>query len=616
MSRFSDRAEARGPRPEARSARIVAPPPRAATKVAPRPVKPMTPGIPKAARARAYATAGVLVLGLVGIGVEAWGLQVEQGARFRTLAARQHVLSVEVAAPRGAIVDTQGRPLALTADAESVWVDPYAVVDVAATADQLASLLDQDVRVIEARLAARRHFAWIARHVTPEIAQAVRAADLPGVEITREPRRWYPGKAAIGTLVGIASVDGEGLDGVELSMDGVLAGTRAKGAAVRDARGRAMYEDGMVAPEPGATVRLTIDQTIQAIADDALAAAVDAHHALSGVAVVLDVETSHVLAIASSPRFDPNLAGPHTGARNRAITDTYEIGSVMKVFTIATALDLGVTRPDEWWDVEEGSWEYAGKRIRDTHHDFSLTTSGVIKRSSNVGAVKIALRLGRERVHAGLVKFGFGSETGIELPGEQRGRLRPPGKWRDIELATAAYGYGYSVTPIQIAAAMAAIGNGGVYRAPRIVASVTRADGAAVELIAPVSHQAVSAGTAKKLIPMLASVFDGNGTKSAGTAAAVWVPGFKCGGKTGTAHKYDPAIKAYAEDRYLSSFAGLAPISDPRLAIVVIVDDPAGGDYYGGKVAGPVFAAIASETLRYLAVPGDAPLEAPPPPKR
>jgi cell division protein FtsI (penicillin-binding protein 3) len=385
---------------------------------------------------------------------------------------------------------------------------------------------------------------------------------------------------------------------------------------VRDARGRAMYEDGMVAAEPGATVQLTIDQTIQTIADDALASAVDAHDALSGVAIVLDVETSRVLAIASAPRFDPNLPAPHEGARNRAVTDTYEIGSVMKVFTIAAALETGVTRPDEWWDVERGDWEYAGKEIRDTHYDYSLTTSGIIKRSSNIGAVKIALRLGRERLHAGLVKLGFGAETGIELPGEQRGRLRAPGTWRDVELATAAYGYGYSVTPIQIAAATAAIGNRGMYRPPRIIASVTHADGTVVEPAPSEAHAAVSEATAAKMVAMLASVFEGNGTKSAGTAASVWVPGFKCGGKTGTAHKYDPAIKAYSKDHYLSSFAGLAPIDNPRLAIVVIVDDPSGGDYYGGKVAGPVFAVIASETLRYLGVPGDAPLEAPPLPKK
>jgi cell division protein FtsI (penicillin-binding protein 3) len=595
--------------------RIVPPQPRAAAKDPVRRAKPMTPGIPRAARVRAYVTAGLLVTALGGLGLEAWGLQVDDGDRYRAEAARQHVLTVEVAAPRGEIVDTRGRPLAVTADADSVWVDPHDVVDVAATADKLAALLDLDVRVVEARLAARRHFAWVARHVTPETAAAVRAADLPGIAIAREPKRWYPAKASIGTVVGMSNIDGEGLEGVELAMDEVLAGRRARGAAVRDARGRAMYNDGVVAPERGATVALTIDRTIQMIADQAIAEQVAASKALSGVAVVLDVETGAVLAMASAPGYDPNLPGPHTGARNRAITDTYEIGSVMKVFVVASALEAGVTRPDEWWDVEGGLWEHPAKRVRDVHHDWQLTTSGVIKRSSNIGAVKIGLRLGRDRVDAGLRAFGFGQKTGIELPGEQRGVLRPGGKWRDVELITATYGYGYTVTPLQIAAGIAAIGNRGVYRAPRIIQSITSADGTEVALPAPESRRVVSEKTADQMIAMLKSVFDGFGTKGAGTAANVWVPGFTCGAKTGTAHKYDPVTKRYADHNYFSSMAGLAPIDDPRIAVVVVVDDPAGGDYYGGKIAGPVFATIASETLRYLGVPGDAPLERPKPAK-
>jgi cell division protein FtsI (penicillin-binding protein 3) len=598
------------------SPRIIASPaPRSAPKELVKRVKPMTPGIPKAARVRAYATAGVLIAALVGVGYEAWGLQVEQGARFRTQAARQHVLTVEVAAPRGAIVDVRGRPLALTADADSIWVDPHAVVDVAATADRLAGVLDQDVNVIEARLAGRRHFAWIARHVTPEVAQAVRAAKLPGVDVAREPRRWYPGKSSIGTVVGRSNIDGEGIEGIELALDAALAGRRARGAAVRDARGRTMLSDGVVAAEPGATVQLTIDRTMQGIADDALAAAVTTHRALSGVAVVLDVKTGAVLAMASAPGYDPNLPGPHKGARNRAVTDSYEIGSVMKVFTVAAALDAGITRPDEWWDVEHGSWQptFARRPIRDTHQDWTLTTAGILKRSSNVGAVKLVLRLGRERLHAAMVRFGFGETTGIELPGETRGRLRPPRDWKDIELATGGFGMGYTVTPLQIAAGLAAVGNRGMYHPPRIVASVTRADGTVEDRPVPEPRRVISEKTAAQMLPMLASVFDNSHPKTAGTAGSIWVPGFKCGGKTGTAHKYDPATRGYAPDRYLSSFAGLAPIANPRLAIVVVVDDPAGGDYYGGKVAGPVFATIASESLRYLGVPGDAPLVAPVP---
>jgi cell division protein FtsI (penicillin-binding protein 3) len=417
-------------------------------------------------------------------------------------------------------------------------------------------------------------------------------------------------------VVGLANIDGEGLDGIEYALDGLLAGARARGAAMRDARGRTMLSDGVVAAVPGATVQLTIDRTIQVIADDALAASVGANKAMSGVAVVLDVRTGAVLAMASAPGYDPNLPDPRHGARNRAVTDAYEIGSVMKVFTVAAALDAGVTRPDEHWDVEYGSWQAPGKRITDVHHDPELTTAGIIKRSSNVGAVKIALRLGRERVHAGLARFGFGQPTGIELPGERGGTMREASTWREVELVTAAYGYGYTVTPLQIAAAMAAIGNGGQYRAPRVIAAVTRADGTVEDRPLPEPRQVISAKTAAQMVEILGSVFDGAGTKHAGTAASVWVPGWKCGGKTGTAHKYDAAIRGYSPDHYLSSFAGLAPIADPRLAIVVVVDDPSGGDYFGGKVAGPVFATIASATLRYLGIPGDAPVTPPAPARR
>jgi cell division protein FtsI (penicillin-binding protein 3) len=370
-----------------------------------------------------------------------------------------------------------------------------------------------------------------------------------------------------------------------------------------------MLGAGVLAPVPGATVQLTIDGTIQSIADDALAHAVRANQALAGVAVVIDVETGVVLAMANAPTYDANVGGPERGERNRAVTDEYEIGSIMKVFTIAAALDTGAVRVNQWWDVEKGSWRIADRTIRDTHYDEVLSTAGIFKRSSNVGAAKIGLRLGKERLYEGLLRFGFGTRSGIEVPGERVGKLRDPAKWRDIDVAAISYGYGMTVTPLQMAAGLAAVGNGGVYRAPRIVDRVIHADGSVDVTIAPEPVVAIKPETAAALLPILASVFDGG--KQAGTAANVWVPGFTCGGKTGTVHKIDPATRGYSRDRYISSFGGLAPIKDPKLAIVVIVDEPSGGDYYGGKVAGPVFATIASESLRYLGVPGDAPLDPP-----
>lgn len=568
-----------------------------------------TPGVSRAARTRARIAAALVTALLCGLGYKAYGLQIEHGARFRDQALRQHVRTVVIPAPRGAILDSRGRPLAISADAESVWADPRAVVDLAGAAAALAKALDVDVNQLEARLAAGKRFAWIARHISPAQAAAVRALDLPGVEVTHEPRRWYPERASGGPVLGFAGVDGEGLDGLELALEDQLAGTRARFAALRDARGKTMMAEGADQPTPGATVELTIDRSIQHLADVALAEAVTANKAKAGTAVVIDVKTGGVLAMASVPTYDPNdpAAAVKAAARNRAVTDAFEIGSIMKVFTVAAALDAGVIRADESFDVEGGAWMAPGKLVRDVHHDKVLTVGGIIKRSSNVGTVKIGLRLGRVRLYDALKRFGFGAATKIELPGEQSGRVRDGNRWRDVELVTISFGYGLTVTPIQVAAGLAAIGNGGVYHPPRVVERITGPDGAVVFARPTEGRPIMKPATAAALLPMLGSTFEGG--KQSGTAASVQVPGFRAGGKTGTAHKYDPATKRYSPDRYLSSFAGLVPIAAPRLAIVVVIDEPAGGAYYGGKVAGPVFGQIASGALRYLGVPGDAPLE-------
>ncbi len=567
---------------------------------------PGAPGVPAAAHTRAYLAVGLLSLALFGIAVRAWNLQVSSGDRFRDQAARQHAITVEIPAPRGAIVDRLGRPLAITANADSVWADPREVRDVAATAEKLATLLDGDVRLLEEKLGGERRFIWLARRIQPEVAAAVRAAKLPGIVVSQEPHRYYPARSVGGTLIGRANIDGHGIDGLELMMDKVLSGQRSRIAGLRDARGRAVLSDGLTPATPGAQVQLTIDQTIQSIAESALAETMATTQARSGVVVVLDVATSEVLGMASAPVFDPNEARADQAAaasRSRAVADAYEIGSIMKLFSVASALDAGVTNPDELFDVEGGSWRLGSKTIRDVHHDVSLTTSEIIKRSSNIGSAKLALRLGRERLSAGLRRLGFGKKTGIELPGEQGGLVRAAGSWREIELATISYGYGLTVTPLQVAAAIAAIGNRGVWNAPRIVAKVTSDRGEV--LVRPVAAPVVALRpqTAAAMLPMLGSVFEG-GVK-AGTASKIIVDGFRCGGKSGTAHKFDPVAKAYSPSKYLSSFAGLAPIDEPRLAILVLVDEPSGGDYFGGKIAAPVFAKVASESLRYLGVPGD-----------
>lgn len=572
-----------------------------------------TPGIPRAARVRGYIVGAVVTMGLVGVACRAWSIQVEEGDQYRARAARQHEMSVQIPAPRGEVRDTRGRPLAVSADAESIWANPREIRDVTETAGKLAKLVGGDLSALEAKLGGARRFVWIARQVAPAVARAVRDAKLAGIEVAKEPRRWYPGQALAGPVIGRADIDGNGLDGIELAMNAQLTGRRGEATAVRDARGRRMFADGLAPPEPGAAVWLTIDRTIQAIADSALAQSIATHQARSGTAVVLEVGTGRVLAMASHPSYDPNTGvGIAAGARNRPVTDSFEAGSVMKIFSIAAALDEGAVAADTLFDVGWGRMQLGSKTITDVYHDPQLTTAGVFKRSSNVGTVKIAQRLGRERLHAALLRFGFGAKTGIELPGEQSGLVRPGTKWREIELATISYGYGLTVTPLQVATALAALGDGGWYRAPRVIDRVVEPDGESRPLApAPEPRRIVKPETAAAILAMMATVFESG--KQAGSAGTLVVPGYRCGGKTGTARKWDPIAKQYSMERYLSSFAGLAPVDKPRLAIVVFVDEPTGGDYYGGKVAGPVFAAIASESLRYLGVPGE-PVVCPPPP--
>ncbi len=574
-------------------------------------IKPMTPGVPPAARSRAYAAGCVVMLGLIGVGYKAWALQVDDGAKYRELAARQHALRIDIPGPRGDVIDTHGRPLAASADADSVWANPREVRDVAATAEKLAALLGGDARVLESRLSGDRRFVWLDRHVSPEVAKNVREAKLAGIEVASEPRRWYPAKSTAGPVIGRADIDGNGLDGIELSMNEVLQGKRGAQAALRDARGRKMLSGGLTAVESGAVVRLSLDRSIQAISDNALMAAVTDHKAKNGVAVVIDVKTGRVLAMSSYPTYDPNTGGDH-GARNRAVTDAYEAGSVLKIFTVAAALEEGLVTPTTGMSIG-ASFKVGPKAVRDTHVYPYLTTSEIIKVSSNIGATKLAMRLGRERLHRYFKVFGFGAKSGIELPGEQPGKVRDGSTWREVELATMSYGYGLTISPLQLAAGVAALGNDGIYTEPRIVEEARNSDGTVTYRGEGKQHRMVSPKVAKQMREILATVFEkGAGEHPInGTMAGVVVPGFKCGGKTGTAYKYDHAIRSYSTNRYLGSFVGLAPIDNPRLAIAVMIDEPNGEHHYGGKIAGPAFAQIASESLRYLGVPGD-PL---PPPK-
>lgn len=552
---------------------------------------------------RIYVAGVVLSLLFLSICYRAYGLQIGQMDKYRQLARRQHLRMVELPAPRGPILDVKGRELAVTADTDSVYANPREVRDVASTAESLATILELDVRALEAKLATRRHFVWIERHVTSKEARALRDLHLPGIFFTAEPRRFYPGKELAGPVLGFAGIDGNGLDGLELRMEDELVGEKARFAALRDAAGRVMMADGVVKAEAGATVTLTIDRAVQHIAEAALVDAVTEHQAKAGTVVVIDVQTAGILAMANWPTFDPNSPGraAKSDARNRAITDAFEIGSIMKVFTLAAALDAGVVDTSEKFEVNNGELYIGSKLIRDTYRDDKLTVGGIIKRSSNVGAVKVARRLGADALYEGLARFGFGRKSGIELPGERAGALRSPKRWGALGLASMAFGYGMTVTALQVATGFATVGAGGMYREPRLIHEVRDASGRVTYAHRPVGRQVMRPETAQAILPMLESVFEKG--PNGGTARDLDPPPFRIGGKTGTSRKVDPETRQYSQELYVSSFAGLAPIEAPRIAVVVILDEPHGEHYYGARVAGPAFVRVVDETLRYLGVP-------------
>jgi cell division protein FtsI (penicillin-binding protein 3) len=566
-----------------------------------------TPRLHRWVRARILGVAGLITLLFAAIAYRAYGLQIREAEHYRTLAQRQHVATVEVPAPRGVIYDATGAELAVTADIDSIYGNPREIDDLLGTAEKLGQLCGLDAGELEARLASPRQFVWIKRHVGAAEAAAVKAARMPGVYLTPEPRRFYPGRRLAGPVIGFAGIDGRGLDGIELTMNSSLAGKPTSAAAVRDASGDLMLPDLGARPRPGAAVTLTLHRYIQMAAERALEKSMTEDVAKAGVVVVLDIRNGDVLALASWPTYDPNRPGGarEQGARNRAVTDVYEVGSVMKVFTIAAALESGAVTPATTIDVEGGVLQVPGRKpITDTHHDQVLTVGGVLKRSSNVGAVKIARKLGREGLYQALLRYGFGAKTGIELPGEETGLVRRPERWGEIGLAAHAYGYGLSVTPIQVAAAFAAVANGGVYHPPRIVREVRAEGGRVMYLRKPEGHRIISEETAREMRPMMASVFDKG--KDGGTAQSLVLDGFRAGGKTGTAHKIDPATGRYAK-LYLSSFAGFAPLEDPRVAVLVVIDEPHGKAHFGGAVAGPVWVEVMTATMRYLGVAAEAP---------
>jgi len=499
---------------------------------------------------------------------------------------------------RGRIFDRQGNELALTVAVPAVYGVPSAVQDPAATATELARILGTDAARARERLSQRRSFVYIERWLDPKRVEALMARGLPGIGVVEEPRRAYPFGALAASLVGFSNMDGAGVRGVEQQENQWLLGQPRRVAVERDARGQLLLGPGIERnTTAGGDVKLTIDIAMQAETEQALAEGIASAKARGGFVVAIDPRSGEVLALAEQPRFDPNdfrhLSFPDT--RARAFTDAVEPGSTFKTFLIAAAVDAGVVRPTDVFDLR-GGIHVPGKQIKDLHPRPSLDVAGILRHSSNVGAVKIGQRLGPQRHYETLRRFGFGERSGSGFPDESSGILRSYTRWRPVDAATVAFGQGVSVTALQLAAATAALGNDGVWRRPQIVRGRRRPSGD-WELAPPAeARRAVSPDTAAAMRTMMEGVVTGEG----GTGKRAQLRGVRVGGKTGTAQKLKGGH--YANDKYVAWFIGLAPIDAPRVAIAVGIDEPR-GVHTGGAVAAPVFARVASALLTQLGIP-------------
>lgn len=529
------------------------------------------------------------------------------GDRGEQRGESQLVTGLSLPPERGSIVDRRGAELAMTVAVPSIYAVPGEVADPAATAKELAALFHVDAKRTLERLQQKRAFVYVDRWVdAAAVAKLKERGGIAGVGIVEEPRRAYPFGPLGSSLIGFANIDGVGVRGIEQQENAWLLGRPRRVTVERDARGQLLLGPGLDrTATSGGDVALTIDAALQAETEAALIAGVEMARAKGGFVVALDPHTGDILALAEAPRFDPNqfrdLKYPET--RARSFTDAVEPGSTFKTFLIAAALEAGVVKPSEVFDLRGGIY-VPGKQIKDLHPRPSLDVSGILRHSSNVGSVKIAQRLGPAAHYDILRLFGFGQRTGAAFPDESTGLLRHYKYWRPVDHATVAFGQGVSVTALQLAAATAALANDGVWLRPRLVRGHRRPDGEWEAAPPAEAKRAVSAETAAKMLTMMEGVVIGEG----GTGKRAQLTGLRVGGKTGTAQKLDTKSGRYAQDKYIGWFLGVAPLDDPRVAIVVGIDEPK-GVHTGGAVAAPVFARVASALLTHMGVATEPVLE-------
>jgi cell division protein FtsI (penicillin-binding protein 3) len=552
------------------------------------------------AGAKRIAVARLLViLAFVGLGLRATHLSVfdRKGAQQGDA---QSLRTLTLPPERGQIVDRKGAELALSVEAPSVYTIPSQIKDLPAAAQALAPLLGTNPAKLAKRLARRGGFQFLARWVPRDVAQRVRDLDLAGVGVVDEPRRIYPHGALAASVIGFANIDGRGARGIEQQEDAWLRGTTRRLPVERDGDGRLiLVSGGGTWGTAGGDVALTIDATLQADAERALSEAVTATDARGGVLLSMDASGGEILTLAESPSFDPNgfRSLDYATTRSSAFLDAMEPGSILKPFLVAASLENGSLDASDTFDCENGSYRVPGKTIRDAHPHGVLDVSGILRFSSNICAVKIAQALGRSAHFEMLRRFGFGSSTGSGFPDESVGVLRPWRRWQPVDHATIAFGQGIGVTSVQLAAAMASLSNGGEWVRPRLVAAHRVARGAWQPTRRDVSHRVLRPETSSLVVSMLETVVTPEGT---GTRAAL--PGIRVAGKTGTAQKFDTEAGRYSSQRFRAWFVGVVPADDPRLVMVVGLDEPRRPLHTGGASAAPLFARVAAAQLAQLGI--------------
>jgi cell division protein FtsI (penicillin-binding protein 3) len=551
-------------------------------------------------RTRVLVLAALLAVAFGGVTARLAYLQLVRNADLSVMAQRQYSRTVVLQAERGAILDRQGVPLAVSSPAESLFAQPRSAGDPVRVAARLAPILAVPPSELHAALVGPRPFVWLRRNLPPTVAEQVRALREPGLGLIPEPLRLYPNRELAAHVIGFEGVDG-GLEGIERSWERTLAGTPGRAVIGRDALGREVLTERILkSPAPGQGVMLTLDAHIQHIAEREIDAAWRRTGAKAAMAVVLEPRTGDVLAMALRPTFNPNTfmdVGSRDVWRNRAVTDPFEPGSTFKAILAAAALEEGVVKPDDLIFGEQGSITIARTTIHDWKPYGWLTFAEVLQNSSNVGAIKVGLALGAPRYYRHMTNFGFGALTGAGIPGESRGVLREPERWSALSLPTLAIGQEVSVTALQMVAAFGAIANGGVMMQPRLVRSVFDAQGREIRRVPPVKvRQVISPETARVLTQLLVRVVD------TGTGRLAAIPGYQVAGKTGTAQKLDPNTRRYSRAPGVLSFVGFAPADEPRFAMLVLVDEPR-TERWGSEAAAPIFATIGREIMRSLEIP-------------